>query len=112
MGDHPNDDYIGGTSGETQGPPIPPEVFPSELAASTGQSPEQGGSTSSGGDTAPEVVEGGSGSELKPVGEMNGEELKAELGDDVPTEGSGANGNVVVEDLRTAVATKRDTAAG
>lgn len=103
---HPNDEYTGGTTGQTQGPPIPQEIFPAELAGES----EQGGSLSTGGSTAPDVVENDGQAGEKPVSDMNREELEAELGDDVPTEGSGANGNVVVDDLRDAVTKKREAA--
>lgn len=43
---HDNSDYVNPTSASAAAP-IPPEVFPDELAAQ--QSDEQGGTTSSGG---------------------------------------------------------------
>lgn len=93
---HPNDDYVN-PPGVTAAPPLPPEIFPAELPG------DQGG-TSSGGDGSPSVENAGG---QKPVDEMTREELEAELGADAPTEGSGANNNVVVEDLRKALAAKR-----
>lgn len=120
MGD--NAEYVN-PGPATSIPPVPTEVFPSQLDGPDGQSPEQGGSLSDGGSSAPaphDPARSGAGAEGMVPGAAEGEgdagtgddryatmtvsELSAEAEErKLTVEGTGANGRVKHDDLAAAL---------
>jgi hypothetical protein len=99
MAPHANDDYVA-PSPATTGPPVPPEVFPEELAAARG-------------DEAPAAAEaeaspapaGGAGTRPEDrYTEMHKADLEKEADErKVEVTGTGSGGNVTAEDIRDAL---------
>lgn len=88
--EHANDEY--GVDSALAGPPVPPEVFPDELAKQ--QSREQGGEDERTADATADA-------EKVSVDQANKEQLEAAVSAyKLDVKGTGSNGGVTAEDLR------------
>lgn len=104
---HPNDAYVDPTSRIT-GPPVPPVVFPDELAAQ--QAPDQStaqveGGASSGTGSTEENVRDDAPADYSDTEKFSAEDLEKLVEDrELEVTGTGQNGNVLRADREKALA--------